>query len=342
MNFGMFTDFHVRRGMSQPEAFEESFRQVVEAEQMGIDTVWLAEHHFSPERSVLASPLIIASAIAARTSTIRVGLAVQVFPLTNPLRIAEEAATVDQVSKGRLEFGIGRSGLTSYYKGYNVPYDESRGRFYEALDVIMKGWGQEQFSYKGDYYSFNEVTVVPKPFQQPHPPTRVAAASDDTFPVLGSMGYPLFISLRGPIEDLRARVEIYREARAEAGFPRAGDCVLRIPTYIAETSEKARSEPEASTRHFLEYSSQQLSRNAGSEEGAERLRQNANIPYEDVLKNRVMFGTPGEVTERLQLYQEVLGISGVVMEHNWGGQIPYDRVINSLRLLTEKVAPNFK
>ena len=84
MNFGMFTDFHVRRGASQAEAFDESFGQITEAEQMGFDTVWLAEHHFSPERAVLASPMVIASAIAARTERIRTGLAVQVLPLTNP------------------------------------------------------------------------------------------------------------------------------------------------------------------------------------------------------------------------------------------------------------------
>ena len=100
MNFGMFTDFHVRKGASQAQAFDESFAQISEAEQMGFDTVWLAEHHFSPERAVLASPMVIASAIAARTQRIRTGLAVQVLPLTNPLRVAEEAATVDHISKG--------------------------------------------------------------------------------------------------------------------------------------------------------------------------------------------------------------------------------------------------
>ena len=89
MDFGMFTDFHVRKGMTQAEAFKESFSQVKAAEEMGVDSVWLAEHHFTPDRSVLASPLIIATAIAARTSRIRVGLAVQVLPLTNPLRIAD-------------------------------------------------------------------------------------------------------------------------------------------------------------------------------------------------------------------------------------------------------------
>ena len=140
MDFGMFTDFHVRGSMTQAQAFEESFNQVMEAERMGMDSVWLAEHHFTPDRSVLASPLVIASAIAARTSTLRVGLAVQVLPLTNPLRVAEEAATVDHISQGRFEFGIGRSGLTKYYEGYNVPYAESRGRFFEALQVVMKAW----------------------------------------------------------------------------------------------------------------------------------------------------------------------------------------------------------
>ena len=149
MDFGIFTDFHVRKGMTQPEAFDESFSQVTEAEKLGLDSVWLAEHHFSPDRSVLASPMVLSSAIAARTTRLRIGLAVQVLPLTNPLRVAEEAATVDHVSKGRFEFGIGRSGLTKYYQGYNVPYSQSRQRFFEALDVIMKAWNEDQFSYHG-------------------------------------------------------------------------------------------------------------------------------------------------------------------------------------------------
>ncbi|HEY7493330.1 MAG TPA: LLM class flavin-dependent oxidoreductase, partial [Candidatus Tectomicrobia bacterium] len=133
MDFGMFTDFHIRPHMTQAEAFDESFKQVEAAEQLGMDAVWLAEHHFSPDRSVLASPIVIASSIATRTRRLRIGLAVQVLPLTNPLRLAEEAATVDHISKGRFDLGLGRSGLTKYYQGYNVPYDESRGRLLEAL-----------------------------------------------------------------------------------------------------------------------------------------------------------------------------------------------------------------
>ena len=342
MDFGMFTDFHVRKGMSQAEAFEESFSQVQEAEELGVDSVWLAEHHFTPDRSVLASPLIIATAIAARTSRIRVGLAVQVLPLTNPLRVAEEAATVDHISKGRFDFGIGRSGLTKYYQGYNVPYSESRGRFLEALDVIMKAWGQEEFSHQGEYYTFQQVKLVPKPYQQPYPPTRIAVASADTFPLVGKMGYPIFVSGATPIPQMQERLEQYRQARAEAGYSGPADITLRIPAYVSETEEKARNEPEASTMYGLQYAARELSGSAATPEAAERLRQMGSVPYEEILKQRVMYGTPEVVTERLREYQEELGVTGVVLEMNYGGQLPNDRVINSIRLLTEKVMPNFR
>jgi alkanesulfonate monooxygenase SsuD/methylene tetrahydromethanopterin reductase-like flavin-dependent oxidoreductase (luciferase family) len=342
MNFGMFTDFHVRGNMTQADAFEESFHQVVEAEQMGIDSVWLAEHHFTPDRSVLASPLIIASAIAARTSTIRVGLAVQVLPLTNPLRVAEEAATVDHISKGRFDFGIGRSGLTKYYQGYNIPYSESRGRFFEALQVIMSAWKGESFSYQGDFYAYNNVQVVPQPFQQPYPPTRVAVASEDTFPLIGQLGHPIFISAATGIPALKQRLELYRAAREDSGFDGPGEVTLRIPAYVAQTTANAQAEPQGSAIHAIQYAANELSKTAASEEGAERLRQTANIPYSEILQRRVMFGTPGEVIERLEEYRDELGITGVVLETNYGGQIPNEQVLASVRLLTEQVVPNFK
>jgi len=342
MDFGIFTDFHIRKGMSQAQAFDESFSQIAAAEGMGVGSVWLAEHHFSPDRSVLASPLIIASAIAARTSRIRVGLAVQVLPLTNPLRVAEEAATVDHISKGRFEFGIGRSGLTKYYQGYNVPYTESRSRFFEALEVIMKAWNQEKFSYQGEHYSYQDVNVVPKPYQQPYPPIRIAVASEDTFAMVGRLGHPIFISANTPIPQLQERLELYRTARREAGYSGPGEVLLRIPAYVGENAEKSRAEPEASTMHAIRYAATELIASAASEETVERLRQMASVPYDDILRQRVMYGTPEAVVERLQEYQDWLGISGVVLEMNYGGQIPNGRVLNSVGLLAERVIPKFK
>jgi alkanesulfonate monooxygenase SsuD/methylene tetrahydromethanopterin reductase-like flavin-dependent oxidoreductase (luciferase family) len=338
----MFTDFHIRPHVSQAEAFEESFKQVEAAETLGMDAVWLAEHHFSPERSVLASPLVIASAIAARTSRIRIGLAVQVLPLTNPLRLAEEAATVDHISKGRFDFGVGRSGLTRYYQGYNVPYAESRARFLEALEIITKGWCQEQFSHSGAFFTFHNVTVVPKPLQQPHPPIRVALASADTFALVGRLGHAIFISANTPLPQMQERLAVYRQARHEAGFTAPADIALRIPAYVAETAERAHSEPEASAMHAIRYAAEELITTASTPEIAERFRQLARTPYDDVLKQRLLYGTPEAVVERLQEYQDTLGITGVVLEMNYGGRIPYDRVINSIRLLTAKVLPRFK
>ena len=341
MNFGMFTDFHVRGGNTQAESFDESFDQVMAAEKLGFDTVWLAEHHFSPERAVLASPMIVASAICAKTERIRIGLAVQVLPLTNPLRVAEEAATVDHISKGRFEFGIGRSGLTRYYQGYNVQYEESRPRFLEALAIITKAWNQEQFSYAGQFNSYENVTVVPKPLQQPHPPITVAVAGEDTFPLIGSMGHSIFVSMNTPKEQLINRLAAYTKSRKEAGLEDPGGISIRVPVYVAETRDKAHSEPEESARHALAYAAQELSQTAASAEAATRMHRMANTPYSEILANRVLFGTPDEVVERLQTLQEELGINGIVMECNYGGRIPYAKVINSLRLLSEQVMPHF-
>ena len=161
---------------------------------------------------MLASPMIIASSIATRTTRIRIGLAVQVLPLTNPLRVAEEAAPVDHISKGRFEFGIGRSGLTRYYDGYNVDYSESRDRFFEALEVIMEAWKGKPFTNQGEYYSYQEVEIVPQPYQRPYPPTRIAVASEDTFPKVGEMGHPIFISANTAIPRMQSMLKEYRKA----------------------------------------------------------------------------------------------------------------------------------
>src|SRR6266540_5866443 len=146
MEFGIFHEFGCRAGLTEAEAFAEGFDLVGAAEAWGLDAVWLAELHFAPGRSVLAAPLTIASAIAARTTRILIGTAVQVLPLADPLHLAEEAATVDQISRGRLIFGVGRSGFARSYNAYGIPYAESRERFAEALAVIRAAWTTPTFS----------------------------------------------------------------------------------------------------------------------------------------------------------------------------------------------------
>lgn len=342
MQFGMFTEFHVRPGKTQADAFDEHFKEVDMAEELGLDSVWLAEYHFAPERSVLASPLNIASAIAARTKKIVIGLAVLVVPLNNPLRIAEEGAILDHISKGRLDFGLGRSALVQFYKGYNMDYAETRDRLLEGLEVIKKAWTNETFSHEGQYWSFKDVTVTPKPYQKPHPPIRVAALSPDTFPLIGAMGYPTFLLSARGIEPLEEQMKEYRKARMEAGHTGPTDVLLRIPVYAAETAEAARSEPEASVVYQQEYDYRVTSSFTLTPEAGELSRQRARTPYDELVKQRMVFGTPEVVLERLQEYKERLGLSGFILEPNYGGQLPPDLVARSMRLITDKVIPEFK
>ena len=185
------------------------------------------------------------------------------------------------------------------------------------------------------------MTVVPKPLQQPHPPITVAVAGEDTFPLIGSMGHSIFVSMNTPKEQLINRLAAYTKSRKEAGIEDPGGISIRVPVYVAETRDKAHSEPEESARHALAYAAQELSQTAASAEAATRMHRMANTPYSEILANRVLFGTPDEVVERLQTLQEELGINGIVMECNYGGRIPYAKVINSLRLLSEQVMPHF-
>ena len=146
------------------------------AKETGLDTVWLGETHFNPNR-IISAPIVVASSIATRTDRLKVGMAVQVLPLISPLRIAEEAATVDQISQGRFEFGVGRSGNINAYNTMGIPYEESRERFQEALDIILEAWKGETFCYHGKYNHIENATVTPLPYQQPHPPIRLASTN---------------------------------------------------------------------------------------------------------------------------------------------------------------------
>ena len=151
MEFGSFMEFHTRPGLTQSDAFNEGFTHIEIAESLGLDGVWMAESHFNPQRSVLSAPLVLGAAIAGRTSTIKIGTAVHVIPLGNPIRMAEEAATLDQVSQGRFEYGVGRSGFPGSYEGYGMAYGESRARFYEYLEIIRGAWMSDSFSYEGEW-----------------------------------------------------------------------------------------------------------------------------------------------------------------------------------------------
>lgn len=349
MHFGIFMEFEARQGRTQAESFREGFELVEAADAWGLDGVWLGEMHFNPARSVLGAPIVVASSIATRTKQLRVGMAVQVLPLNNPLRIAEEAATVDQISAGRFDFGIGRSGAPRSYDIYGVPYAESQTRFREALDIILEAWKGELFSYHGEYYQFDNVTVSPRPYQQPHPPIRMATTTEETFPRVGAMGLPVFVGLRGmDIPELRGCLQAYRKAWQEAGHAGNGNVFVRIPVYAGETEQGAREEPQESIMYYFSRQAN-MTRSAVGRVGtgpAERRQARAErlstLTYEEILHTKVAFGTAASLTERLSQLQEELGLDGIVAELDSGGRIPPEQVKRSLHILTHEVMPAFK
>jgi alkanesulfonate monooxygenase SsuD/methylene tetrahydromethanopterin reductase-like flavin-dependent oxidoreductase (luciferase family) len=348
MEFGMFHEFPTLQGRTESEAFDEALEQVDAAERWGLDVMWLAELHFEPRRSLLSSPLSIASAIAARTRRIKIGIAVQVLPLCHPLRLAEEAATVDQLSHGRLIFGVGRSGVAQTYEAYGVSYAESRERFREILDVLERAWTEPSLSYEGTYYRFKNVAVVPKPYQRPTPPIRIAASTPDTFPAIGRRGMPIFASVRHTTwSALAEQIRAYHAAWREAGHPGRGQVFVSAPTYVAETDERARFEPRGSIMHFYGEQANLLegaARLVDAETAARRMRrveQLRNIDYGDALHTNALVGAPDTIAEKLRALQQEIGLSGVLAELNCGGLIPHERVLNAMRLLCQEVKPAF-
>lgn len=348
MHFGIFTE-EMRQGSSQAQAFREELELADAAEAWGLDGVWLGELHFTPARSVLSAPIVVASAIAARTRRLRVGTAVQVLPLGNPLRFAEEIATLDQLSEGRFDFGIGRSGSPRVYQVYGIPYAESQARFREALEIILEAWKGAPFSYRGEHYRVDNAAVSPRPYQQPHPPIRMAATGADTFPRVAAMGLPIFVGLRGmDIPELRGHLGAYRAAWREAGHPGAPSVYLRIPIYAAPTEAAAVEEPCETITYYFQRQAELARAGLGAAIGgpdAERLAQVehlAGLTYPRILDTKVALGTGTRLIARLGELRDELGLDGIVAELNPGGLLPVEQVMRSLRIIAGEVIPAFR
>ena len=352
LDFGLFSRLTFRPGMSHSQAVQEHLALARAVEELGFNTFWQGHEQFQPEIYLGSAPLCIASGIAAATSRLRIGIAVLQLALDHPLRVAQDVATADQISQGRIVLGVGRGGFDYPYLPYKVPYAEGPARNWEALEIVRKAWTQERFSHSGQYWSFNDVSAGPKPYQQPHPPIAVAGVNPETFTHAGKEGYILFINPRTVKSDawvdqsrLRAHCEEYRRAWREAGHQGSGEILSLVSVYVGDTAEQAYSEPEAtamrSIRFFAKWTATPLE--GLSEEAAlaraERTRRNSTVSYDEVFRTDVAFGTAEAVKEKLQGLQEQFGLSGFIMDMNSGGLLPHERVINSMRLFADHVAP---
>jgi natural product biosynthesis luciferase-like monooxygenase protein len=301
----------------------ERLRAVVEqishAEQLGFDSVWLAEHHFHSFGGILSAPPVIGAAIAQRTTRIRIGTAVALLPYHNPLRVAEDYAALDCLSQGRLEFGIGHGFVKWEALTFGVPLDELRERFQENLEVILKAWSEPMLNHNGRFHQYRGVEVWPRPLQQPYPAVWMGATSTvESFELSGRRGFHLMlIPFLHEVEELRPKVEAYLNARRAAGHdPSTARVLGAYHLYVGENSAEARSTAAQALAEYHAAAAQARDLTMGMPE-AESYRSHEEhrakirkVTFEDmVAQSRVLVGSAGEVREQAAYVRERLHLT---------------------------------
>lgn len=347
MQCGIFTEFEWSPDTDEQHAFQQSLQQVTTAEALGFDAVWLAEIHFQHGRSVLPSPLLVASAIAQRTSRVIVGSAVNVLPLGHPLRLAEDVATLDHLCNGRLEYGIGRSGLPSHYASFNIAMSEGRALFNEHLDIMLRAWSGERFSYHGKYHHIDDVAVIPRPLQRPHPPIRMAATGAETFQIVGERGFRLFAATRNTsVATLAANIRTYCDTLQAHGHSRQpGDVALMFPVYVGESHQEAYETPRDSALNFyrmLRDDALRLFKGQIPAEYKARFERYETVTYDEIYEQQALYGTPHEVLEKIRWVQAETGFNNLLCWMNCGSRLSQEQVLRSLRLFAEEVLPGLR
>jgi alkanesulfonate monooxygenase SsuD/methylene tetrahydromethanopterin reductase-like flavin-dependent oxidoreductase (luciferase family) len=342
MHCGLFTELQCPERQHELQLYDELLAQFVEAETLGFHAMWLAELHFHRRFSILSAPLLTAAAAAQRTQRLRLGIAVNLLPLHQPLRLAEEGAVLDILSHGRLDFGVGRGHpFPGVYESFRISPTESRARFAEALDVLVGAWTREPFSYRGQFFQASDIAVVPKPVQQPHPPVFVAAGSPETYQATGQRGLGILVPGHvQPLTALREYVATYHEAGRATGQQDQLRVTFLIPIYVAERHHQAEHDPEPYVMYYYSVLGQLLAGDVPEtyQRYGEARQRVGTLTYEEIRRERAIFGDPVYCLERLHELREVLGFDQLMAWMNIGG-MPHDKVQRSMRLFAEQVLP---
>ena len=333
----------------------ERLRAVVEqagyAEQLGFDSIWLAEHHFHSFGGLFSATPVIGSAIAQRTTKIRIGTAVILLPYHNPLRVAEDYATLDCLSGGRLQFGIGHGFVKWEALTFGIPLDELRDRFRENLEVILKTWSEPVLNHKGRFHEYHGVEVWPRPLQQPYPTVWMAATSTvESFELAGQRGFHLMlIPFLHDVEELRLKVEAYFSARRTAGHDRSTARVLAVyHMNVGESSTEARAAVARGLAEYHEAATHANSLTPGMKDpesyrSHEHHRaQMRQLTFEDmVARSRVLAGSAEEMREQIAYVSERLYLTDLAGNFALGG-LSDAAARSSMRRFIEQVAPKVR
>ena len=346
-HIGLFLE-ELRTGATDAEFFRELTQTVDAAEEWGLDGVWLGEIHFLPSRSVLSSPLDDRRRPRHPDAPDLRGTAVHVIPLRNPLGVAEDVATLDHLSGGRFEFGIGRSGSPRAYDLLGHPVHGEPGTPLRGAGGDARGLEGQDVQLPRHVLRRGRRHRGPAPAPAPHPPVRIAALNPGSFVRAAELGLHIFVGLRGTdISVLRGHIERYQETWRAAGHPGEGSVYLRIPLYAGPTDTVAIEESRESIAYYFHRQSEMARAGTGSgtRTTGERLAQAdelAGLSYDHILRERVVVGSAATLVARLSELSRELHLDGIIVEPNAGGLIPLGPMMESLRILAREVAPQLR
>ena len=342
MQFGLFGAATARRpGPSDGADFDssEGFRDWidynVEAEGLGFRSTFVVEHHFTGYGQVSAT-INLLTWLGARTSTLRLGTAVMVLPWHNPVLLAEQAATLDLLSGGRLDFGVGNGYRYNEFAGFCVPMKEANARFDECLGVILKAWtSSAPFSHRGHYWQFDDIVVEPPTAQLPHPPIWMGAGGESSVRRVAERGYNLLLGQYASPADVGRSIAAYREAVEASGrrFDPLSVGVTRA-FFVADSKE----EKEGALERRLANRVRQLKLATQPDGTVLGGPDRATGDPDTVNRNSAMYGSPNDLAEKLDELRRA-GVGYVLINGGGSGGGARGRV--SLRRFAAEVMPHF-
>jgi alkanesulfonate monooxygenase SsuD/methylene tetrahydromethanopterin reductase-like flavin-dependent oxidoreductase (luciferase family) len=353
MRFGMYFFLQAPPGRIGAQVLPEEVEQMVLAEELGFDSVWLTEHHYA-DYGLSSAPSVLLATVAARTKRIRLGIAVYVIPFHHPLRLAEETASIDILSGGRLIVGLGRGNRPLEFYGHGVKQEQSRARMEEGVDVLLQAWTQERVNYAGRYWQIHNVPVYPKPLQQPHPPLAFAVTSPETIAWTASHGYRMLSSGLGtPLSQTTKNRDAYIQGLQQHGYSpvdiqqRLEQWVVTKHVYVAPSDAEALADAKEPEMWYRDAFIRSLSADGlvglhesvyqGAEAMIARLKSQS---WEDLVQSALLIGAPDTVAAKIAEL-EAAGTGEVACWMNFGGLAP-DKVRRSMRLFAEEVIPRFR
>jgi alkanesulfonate monooxygenase SsuD/methylene tetrahydromethanopterin reductase-like flavin-dependent oxidoreductase (luciferase family) len=353
VRFGTFFFFQAAPGFTHEEVVHRELEQMEWTEELGFDEIWLTEHHFI-DYGLAVDPATLAGVAASRTRRVRIGIAAAILPFHHPVRLAEQLALVDIISRGRLDVAVGRGNRPAEFRGYNVPQQENRERFDEAVEIMVRAWTEDRFSHAGRFFTVNDARVMPKPWQQPHPPLFQVCGSKESIEGTAARGWPMLNSvLRGNADQqLAAHRDTYVAALRAHGRGDADVAALLArwgvsrQIYVAATDAQAQAEArdaemwyQESFRRFVlpdRIEDAHPSLQPHFRALAERL---AHVNWDDLVRETVAFGSPDTVARRIEAMRAA-DVGHVLCWMNFGG-LPQDKIRRSMELFAREVMPHF-